>query len=176
MKRFVLLAALMTLTVPCRATAAEGVRFFGRTVTPLLYVVSAESADFGATWNKRQIYIFRDGTVLSASLGERHDSELPLGGAVSSGTASQARMRELATALADAKVGHQTDCSIDPPDSPLEWYFSFVWFGSGDRKNSFEATQDPGPRCPPEIESLISAVQLAVNSARQSATTQLSVP
>jgi hypothetical protein len=167
---------LLWLAWSPRLEAAPQVSFFGRTVRPLLYVTSAESADFGANWSERQVYIFRDGTVLVAALGERSGEALPTGGGVLSGKASPERMRDLAEALAHLKVSSTADCSIDPPDAPLEWFFKFTWFGAGDRTNTFKATQDAGTRCPREVEDLISAVQLVINSASSAAGTRLFAP
>lgn len=168
---------LLLLAGSLPAAAAPNVSFFGRTLSPLLYMTSAESGDFGASFVREQVYIFRDGTVLVAALGDTYQSELPTGGSIISGTASRARMMELTAALANARVGHQTDCRIDPPDSPLEWYFELRWFGAGSRTNRFKATQaHPGPDCPFAVEELISAVQRVINSAFQSKTTDLHTP
>lgn len=172
-------ALLLMLASSLPADAAPNVSFFGRTLTPLLYVTSAESADFGAHWAKRQVYIFRDGTILIAVHSESFQSELPGAARVLSGTVSRSRMQELTAALANARVGSQSDCYIDPPDAPLEWYFEFRWFGAGHRTNRFKATQDSSatfPRCPSAVEGLIDAVHLVINSALQSPTTDLRVP
>jgi hypothetical protein len=169
-------AAVILLLLATPVGAAPNVSFFGRTLTPFLYVTSSESGDFGEHWNKRQIYIFRDGTVLVAGAGESYRSELATGAWVISGTASRSRMMELTAALADARVGYQGDCSIDPPDAPLEWYFEFRWFGAGTRTNRFKATQDSGTPCPLAVEGLIDAVHLVINSASQAATTSLYTP
>jgi hypothetical protein len=172
------LAILLLLASSLPASAASAVSFFGHTLSPLLYVTSAESGDGGATFTKRQVYIFRDGTVLVADYGESYQSELARGASVRSGTASRARMMELTAALTKARVGYQQDCLIDPPDAPLEWYFEFRWFGAGSRTNRFKASQDvQGSRCPDEIEGLgglIDAVHLVLNSV--SATTSLHTP
>jgi hypothetical protein len=176
MQKAAWIALCVFLRGSCSLVAAPDVAFFGRTVNPLLYVVSAESFDFGEHWTKRQVYIFRDGTVLSAPVREVYSSPLPLGGEVFSGKVSADQMRSLLLAMAEVKVGLQRDCSIDPPDSPLEWYFEFSWFGAGKRKNTFKATEGPGIPCPPATEALIDAVTGTVNAAYQARTTALAVP
>ena len=173
-----MLAILLLLASSLPAGAAPAVSFFGRTLSPLLYVTSTESGDFGEQLTKRQVYIFRDGTVLVAGSGESYQSPLAEGAWILSGTVSRARMMELTAALTRAKVGYQTDCLIDPPDSPLEWYFEFRWFGAGSRTNRFKAAQNvQGSRCPDEIEGvggMIDAVHRVLNSVQ--ATTSLQTP
>jgi hypothetical protein len=177
MQKAAWIALCVFLGGSCSLVAAPDVAFFGRTVNPLLYVVSAESFDFGEHWAKRQTYIFRDGTVLSTLLNENVHSRLPAGGQVFSGKVSAEQMRLLVLAVAEVKVGLQQDCTIDPPDSPLEWHFQFSWFGAGKRKNTFKATEDgPGLPCPPATEALIDAVTGTVNAAYQARTTALAVP
>lgn len=167
---------LLALAVPRASTAAPNVQLFGRTVRPLLYVTAAESGDGGAHWTKSQIYIFRDGTVVTASVGQAYTAEPVTGAFLFSGIASPQRLKELGVALTNARVGYQKDCEIDPPDSPLEWNYKFQWFGIGERQNTFEAKQQTGPACPFEIEQLIDAVTLIRGSAYQSATTKLVIP
>lgn len=164
MKKTMLLLGFLFLAAVVPSLAAPPVPFFGRNVTPLLYVTSAVSQDFGGRWTKRQIYIFRDGTFLFGNLGELHDVQLPTGGSIVSGKASPDQMRALNTALAAAKVSQLTDCRLDPPDSPLEWYWRFLWLGKGLRQNDFEVTQDSGPPpCPAAIEDLLTAVERLVH-------------
>jgi hypothetical protein len=96
---------------------------------------------------------------------------------VVSGKVSAERMRTLILAMAELKVGLQQDCLIDPPDSPLEWYFQFSWFGAGKRKNTFKVSQDSGgPPCPAAAEALIDAVTGTLNAAYQDRTTLLFAP
>lgn len=176
MRRIVPVIALLALAIPSASTAAPPVQVFGRTVKPLLYVTAAESGDDGIHWSKSEIYIFRDGTVVSASLGQMFNLNHVQGASFYTGVTSPERLRELGMALTNARVGFQEDCEIDPPDSPLEWYFGFHWFGVGERQNSFAATQYSGPPCPPEIEQLIFAVGAVRGSAFQAAKTKLAIP
>ena len=172
MKKTMLLLGFLFVATGRPSLAAPDVPFFGRNVTPLLYVTSAVSADFGGHWTKRQIYIFRDGTFLIGNIGEIHDVQLPVGGSIISGKASPERMRTLNAALAAARVSQPTDCYLDPPDSPIEWFWRFQWFGNGERQNKFEVTQDSGPpSCPGAVEDLMLAVDRVVSSS--SATTRL---
>jgi hypothetical protein len=167
-------ASLLLSSLAIPANAAPPVPFFGRHLSPLLYVTSAQSEDLGGNWDDRQVYIFRNATVLVAVLGEGFGTQLPTRAVVFSGQASPERMADLGRALANARVGYQGDCSIDPPDSILEWHFHFSWFGVRDRRNSFRATEGPGEDCPFAIEELITAVHFVVNSAASNASTTLS--
>lgn len=176
MPRAAWIALSLSLGGACSLAAAPDVAFFGRTVNPLLYVVSAESGDFGEHWAKTGTYIFRDGTVLSVLITDEVHSRLPTTSQVYSGQVSPVQMQKLVDAMAAAKVGLQQDCSIDPPDSPLEWFFRFSWFGAGKRRNVFKATQDSGTPCPPAIEELIGAVQVTLDSAYTARTTHLVAP
>ena len=176
MRKPLALAAVICLGLPATTWAAPAVQFFGRTVKPLLYFNSAVSSDYSAHWTKRQVYIFRDGTVLNAALGEAYSADLPLGAFVSSGTAAPDRMKALGAALSAARVSQQTDCFYDPPDAPFDWYFGLTWFGTGERKNTFLVGQTPGPRCSREVEALIDAIEAVITSASRKASTRLSLP
>ncbi len=176
MRKTLALAAISCLALPAITWAAPAVQFFGRSVKPLLYFNSAVSSDYSAHWQKRQVYIFRDGTVLNVAMSEVYSADLPLGASVFSGKAAPDRMKALGAALAAARAGEQTDCFYDPPDAPFDWYFGLTWFGAGERKNTFLVGQTPGSRCPREAEALIDAIEAVIRSAYGTASTRLALP
>lgn len=166
--RHVLPCAVLLLMASAPATfAAQPVTFFGEQKVPLLYQIlhtSPTSAAPGALQsNVRQVYVFRDGTVLVSVDGV--SEELSPTGGILSGQAPALQMQGLNQALEAAQAGIQGDCHIDLGDQFLEhWHFRYTWFGRGRRQNTFEATDKPGPPCPLEVRQLQDSLQFVINA------------
>lgn len=164
----VALLVLACLGVGAGAAAAEqDTLFFGRSLRPLLYFVAAESS--GDVWAKRQVYIFRDGTILVAALSETPETVEPQDGYVFSGQASPRAMRTLFDALDAIPAETQTDCSLPAPEPTRTWSFAFTWFGTHGRHNSFAVSDhSTAGSCSGPIPRFIDAVEIAALSAYRS--------
>ena len=172
------LPALLLLFVLASSpvAGAPAVDFFGRDLAPLVSLVSMVSADYSAHWTKRQVYIFRDGTVLVTALAEGFERPLPTLGYVRSGKAPIGLMQQLAAALGQAHVAQLTDCFLDPEDAPFDWEYLVTWYGKGDRRNTFRITDGGLPECSLKVAELRDAIESVVFSATQAATTRLQTP
>jgi hypothetical protein len=178
----VLTAATSTASAEEEASPNGPVNFFGTNKEPLLYITRSwsEDADGFKRTDQSSAFIFRDGTVLGTSNWiNAHPDARPSFMHIWSLTVSRDRIARLNAALRAAKAGTLTDCSlnfgeVDLQTTPTEQSpeptnlpdVVFVWFGRGQRTNSFTARKrSEDVICPSGIWELLSASNLGQTHA-----------
>ena len=150
------LALLSTLILlPASVRAADPVRFAGAQAPPLLYVLSGTLIEGNPLIAGESLFILHSGaTVRTFGFGRQNTLA---GMVVTRASAPADRLAALNAAMVEARIGQQRDCQYAREDVQVERDFEITWFGRGERKHTFVATNRAigAPLCSEEVVTLV---------------------